>query len=277
MAARTAAVGSRAVGTAAATGAALAPASPSAYRRGPVPLRSARRLPRLGYSSGVPPSWTRFPACLAAGALLAASAVAGAEPSPKTTELVDHRCVGDLSEDELTLFANGTVRLRERVAERESMLLAELERREIDGFVARLLDIDLSEATSLRSGITGEWISQCGLALALPDRPRVFFRYGRFDVLPLSLESVRAVLGEVEALARTRARHGALPDGYQPHPGDFVRRTDGEVFEVIGMTSDGHGVELIGINQPITIYVALADFRAVFVAKEEGSLLDLER
>jgi hypothetical protein len=200
-----------------------------------------------------------------------------AELSPKSTELADHRCVGDLAEDQLTLFANGTVRLRERVGEREDMLLAELERKEIDGFVARLLDVDLSEAASLRSGITGEWISQCGLALALPDQPAVFFRYGRFDVLPHALETVRAVLTEVEALARTRAVHGSLPKDYQPKPGDFVRRGDGELFEVVGFTADGKGVELNGINQPVTIYVALADFRSLFVAQENRSLLDLER
>jgi hypothetical protein len=215
--------------------------------------------------------------CVAALAPAAAVAAAAVERSAKTTELVDHRCAGELSEDALTLFANGTVRLRERVAERETMLLAELDREEIDGFVARLLEVDLSEAEPYKSGITGEWISQCGLALALPDRPDVFFRYGRFDVLPLSLESVRTVLGELEALARTRAQHGALPDGYQPRRGDFVRRTDGEVFEVMGITADGYGVELRGIDQPVTLYVALADFRAVFVAKEEGSLLDLGR
>ena len=213
----------------------------------------------------------------ALASLAPAAGRATAEPSPKSVELVDHRCVGELAEDRLTLFANGTVRLRERVAERETMLLAELERRELDGFVARLLEVDLSEAASLRSGITGEWISQCGLSMTLPDRPAEFFRYGRFDVLPHALETVRQVLGELETLARTRASHGALPEGYQPHPGDFVRRTDGELFEVIGLTADGHGVELNGIDQPVTIYVALADFRAVFVAKEEKSLLDLER
>jgi hypothetical protein len=200
-----------------------------------------------------------------------------AELSAKSTELVDHRCVGELAEDQLTLFANGTVRLRERVGEREDMLLAELERNEIDGFVARLRDIDLSEAESLRQGITGEWISQCGLSLTLPDLPAAFFRYGRFDVLPHALETVRQVLTEVETLARTRAVHGSLPKGYQPRPGDFVRRGDGELFEVIGLTADGKGVELNGINQPITIYVALADFRSVFVAQENRSLLDLER
>jgi len=167
------------------------------------------------------------------------------------------------------------VRLRERVAERETMLLAELERHEIDGFVSRLVEIDLSEAESLRAGITGEWISQCALTLTLPEAPRAFFRYGRFDVLPHAVEQVRAVLGEVEALARTRARHGALPDGYVPKPGDLVRRTDGEVFEVINFTSDGQGVELAGIHQPVTIYVGLGDFRAVFIALETKSLLDL--
>jgi hypothetical protein len=212
-----------------------------------------------------------------ATALVAASSSAGAEPSPNTVELVNHRCVGDLAEDHLTLFANGTVRLRERVAERASMLLAELDRAELDGFVARLREIDLSEAESLRAGISGEWISQCGLSLALAGEPRYFFRYGRFDVLPHSLERVRGVLGEVETLARTRARHGALPEGYQPKPGDFVRRTDREIFEVIGLTADGGGVELRGIDQPVTIYVALADFRAIFIALEKGSLLDLER
>jgi hypothetical protein len=205
------------------------------------------------------------------------SNAAAAGLSPKSTELVDHRCVGELAEDDLTLFANGTVRLRERVGERETMLLAELERSEIDGFVARLLEVDLSEAESLRSGITGEWISQCGLTLSLPDRPAVFFRYGRFDALPNALETVRVVLTEVETLARTRAVHGALPESYEPKPGDFVRRGDGELFEVIALTSDGKGVELNGINQPVTIYVALADFRSVFVSKENRSLLDLER
>src|SRR5262245_40210139 len=54
------------------------------------------------------------------------------ELSPKSTELVDHRCVGDPAEDDLTLFANGTVRLRDRTAEREDLLLAELERPEVD-------------------------------------------------------------------------------------------------------------------------------------------------
>jgi hypothetical protein len=221
----------------------------------------------------------RWVVLAAAGSVLAllAPAVSAAEPSAKTTELADHRCVGELAEDQLTLFANGTVRVRERVAERSTMLLAELERDELDGFVARLLDLDFSEAESLRSGITGEWISQCGLALALPDRPSFFFRYGRFDVLPYALETARSILSELEALARTRAAHGALPKDYEPQPGDFVRRTDGELFEVVGATADGQGIELIGINQPVTIYVALADFREVFVAKEEGSLLDLPR
>jgi hypothetical protein len=91
------------------------------------------------------------------------------------------------------------------------------------------------------------------------------------------LETVRVVLTEVETLARTRAVHGALPESYEPKPGDFVRRDDGELFEVIALTSDGKGVELNGINQPVTIYVALADFRSVFVSKENRSLLDLER
>ena len=163
--------------------------------------------------------------------------------------------------------------------EREVVLreLAELERSELDGFVARLLDVDLHEAQSLRSGITGEWISQCGLRLALPDRPAEFYRYGRFDVLPHSLETIRQVLGDLETLARARAIHGELPKGYEPRLGDFVRRADGELFEVVGFTSDGRGVELSGINQPITLYIARVDFRAVFVSKEDRALLDLDR
>ena len=31
-------------------------------------------------------------------------------------------------------------------------------------------------------------------------------------------------------------------------------------------------VELNGINQPITLYIALADFRSVFVSKEDRDL-----
>ena len=56
-----------------------------------------------------------------------------------------------------------------------------------------------------------------------------------------------------------------------------MRRADGELFEVVGFTSDGRGVELNDINQPVTIYVARADFRSVFVSQEERDLLDLDR
>lgn len=214
-------------------------------------------------------------------AVVALGAVAGAPParaqsSLRTQEVVHQRCVNELTVAELTLFGNGTVRLRESFESRRDMLLAELDPEEMEDFLVRLRAVDLDEVESVRDGVEGDWIDQCSIRLELQGRGEKFYRYTRYDTLPLGLKQLQGVLVDLEQLARTRAVHGGLPDDYEPTTGDFVRRRDGAVFEVIGFTSDNRGVELAGLDQPVTIYVSIDDFRQVFVTLEDGDLLDLE-
>ncbi|HXU46194.1 MAG TPA: hypothetical protein VN783_11760, partial [Thermoanaerobaculia bacterium] len=59
-----------------------------------------------------------------------------------------------------------------------------------------------------------------------------------------------------------------LPEGYAPAPGDRLRRADGVLFEIHGFTDDGKGIELRGVEQPLTIYLRKEDLRQLFVAVE---------
>jgi hypothetical protein len=73
---------------------------------------------------------------------------------------------------------------------------------------------------------------------------------------------VVAELGE----GALRESSRSLPDGYRPRRGDVLRRVDETLFEVVGFTSDGKGVELQGVDQPLTLYLAPEDLHTLFTA-----------
>jgi hypothetical protein len=76
------------------------------------------------------------------------------------------------------------------------------------------------------------------------------------------------VLRVVEDLAaKVVTLQGAkeLPAGYEPQPGDVLERTDGQRFEVYAFTADHGGLELWGVDQPLTLYVPLSEVRREFV------------
>ena len=52
-----------------------------------------------------------------------------------------------------------------------------------------------------------------------------------------------------------RAPTVGLPHVYVPEPGDILERVDGVLFDVIGLTGDKKGIELFGVEQPLTLYV----------------------
>jgi hypothetical protein len=57
-----------------------------------------------------------------------------------------------------------------------------------------------------------------------------------------------------------------LPEGYEPHPGDVLKRVDGQLFEVFEFTVDHKGLEMRGVNQPLVLYVLIEQLRQEFVA-----------
>ncbi len=213
----------------------------------PVSRRRASRLPRLAVV--LPLAW----------ALLCGSIAAATEPppadDPRARVVVLRDCVTEVGHAELTLFANGTLRLREGERRHERMLLAELSRVELASYLRRLEAIDLSETEEGRAEVEGALVESCRVELALPDRDARSFLFGRFDSLPLALSHLLAVLDELDAETRRRAPRGRLPRGYEPRPGDVLERIDGARYEVVGFTADLGGVELLGLDTPLTVYI----------------------
>ena len=190
----------------------------------------------------------------------------GAPVDLRSVEVLRLDCASKLGRREVTLFGNGTVRLRDGVPGKELMGLAELNPDEMQGAVNRLQGEDLSEAKRLPKGIEGDWIEKCMLALKLPDQPIQVFHFGRYDTLPLALS--RVVLIAKELAEKVPDLHGSehLPEDYEPKVWDVLKRIDGNRYRVVGFTWDGQGIEMLGLEQPITLYVSKDQLRNEFVA-----------
>jgi len=194
----------------------------------------------------------------------------GSPPAPRsadrTTEVFRLDCASALSHREVTLFRNGTIRLRDGERGKEQMGLAELGPDEMDGALRRLAAEDLSEIGVMPRGVEGDWVERCVLVLALPDRPSRTFRYGRYDTLPLAFSRVLRVVDDMALKVQQLAGSERLPEGYEPRSGDVLKRTDGHLFEVFAFTEDKKGVEMQGIDEPLTLYVLREQLNREFVA-----------
>ncbi len=190
---------------------------------------------------------------------------------PRSRAVLSLECATEIGRRDITLFANGTVRLRRRTEAERQMHLAELERADLDSYLRRLAAEDLSEAESVRYGPTGDWVEQCTLRLELPGSALLEFRYAGFDSLGLRLDHVVKIAEELGRLAIERDSETGLPYHYKARRGDVLVRTDGALFEVIGKTGDGSGVELRGIDQPLTLYLLEESLPGVFIRLEERS------
>ncbi|HLE84977.1 MAG TPA: hypothetical protein VJG13_11600 [Thermoanaerobaculia bacterium] len=176
-------------------------------------------------------------------------------------------CASDIGRREVTLFGNGTVRLREGPPEEEQMSLGELEPEALEGVVARLEAVDLSEVRAETHGVEGEWVERCLLELPLREGGGgpASFRFSRYATLPLELSRVVDLAREVGAAAEGKLGPG-LPAGYEPRRGDVLERTDGARFRVVQWTADGKGVELRGLEVPLTLYLPAGGLGEQFVA-----------
>ena len=218
-------------------------------------------------------------------------AATGSVLSGRDLVLLRRECTSTIHRQEVTLFANGTVRLRQGPPGEEEMSLGELPPDEVEALVAALRaeDLDGGEGSA---GPEGDWVEVCRLelpVLATPGPgPRPFgegprtptaeraprrqtgqtvFTYRRFDSLPLGLSRATAVVDRLAV--RTVVRRG-LPSDYRPRPGDVLRRADGVLFEVVRETAQvgeegPRGWELQGVVQPLAVYVAEADVPTEFV------------
>ncbi len=190
----------------------------------------------------------------------------GAPADPRSLEVLRYDCASELGRREVTLFGNGTIRLREGPLGKELMGLAELNPDEREGAVNRLKAEDLSEAKQLPKGLEGAWIEKCMLALQLPGQPIQVFHFGRYDTLPLGISRVVQVAQDLAAKVPALKGDEELPHDYEPKEWDVLKRVDGYPYRVVGFTWDGQGIEMLGLEQPITLFVRKDQLRNEFVA-----------
>lgn len=181
--------------------------------------------------------------------------------------LVHYDCASEIDRRAVSLFANGTIRLRTEGLGERSVRLAELSPDELRGFVNRLSQEDLSETDAETLSPEGEWLERCKLELTLLDQPVQRFELDRYGSLSLALSRVLAVVRELdERVERDSPADRHLPAGYAPKTGDVLERRDGELFRVQGYTVDKLGVELTGVEQPLTLYLTSDELQREFVA-----------
>jgi len=202
------------------------------------------------------PIWVALGAIAGAGSLLA---------SDPSAELLRRDCSNRLGRNDVTLFANGTIRWREWQEGKLSMRLAEVGGDEVEAYVRRLAGSDLSQVRESPGGVAGEWVERCELAISLPGAESRRLRYGRLDTHPLALADLLRIADELAQRALASPVEGGLPANYVPRAGDLLLRVDEIEFEVVGSTADGHGIELRGRLQPLTLYLSTDDLRRQFV------------
>ena len=194
--------------------------------------------------------------------LLALPALADDPTDKRSIEVIRYDCVTDTTRRELTMFANGTLRLREGQIGNEWMGLTELGPDDLQGYLNRLAGEDLSESRSPERGVEGAWIEQCELRLQLAGQSLKTYRFGHYDPLPLNLSRVVQITRElVEKVAVTKEKD-ELPSDYEPHIGDLLKRAgDGALFRIIAFTGDSKGVELQGVELPLEMYMPKEEVR----------------
>lgn len=191
----------------------------------------------------------------------------------RSAVVLRYDCASEVGRREVTLFANGTLRLWDGPPDEQEMTLAELEPEILDGFLVRLDREDLSEEPDAYHGVDGDWIERCELDLPLREgRGRSHFEINRYSQLSLGLSRLVRIAEELGEIADAARGAGLDPD-YVPRPGDVLERPDGVRFRVVDFTSDGRGVELEGVEVPLTLYLApdaLAEVFARVVERRAG-------
>lgn len=196
---------------------------------------------------------------------LSAAALASEPVDRRSHEQVRYDCsAGELSRT-VSLFANGTVRIRDTGGATPGMRLAELAPEELVAFQNRIVEIDLAEVESRVRGPSSATLEQCLLRLELESGEVREYRFARIAALPLALNRLIVVLDDLVSLVETRVRLASgLSVSYEPRVGDVLVKRDGSRFRVARVTADGGGVEIMGLEAPLVEYLAIEAVRVEF-------------
>lgn len=190
----------------------------------------------------------------------------------RSTELLRYECSNALGRRDVTLFANGTVRLRQGLWEEQEMHLDELLREELSSYVALLRDIQASRsprATDLDVRLPdGEWVEHCQIRLELPDAEPLKYEFSGLEVPPLEVASLIHVAEDLAEFTRPLVAEERVPSDYQPRIGDVLTTAEGEKFRIMDFTELPSSVELEGLDTPLRLYMAIDELATAFVVLE---------
>jgi hypothetical protein len=182
--------------------------------------------------------------------------------------VLERRCHSQIGSSSVTLFERGAVRIGSRSGDTpEIVSVRELSPNDLEGYHNRIRQLDLEEvplANQVGRTTDGDWIEACELTVQLPGTVPRTWAWNTLDTRPLALASLDRIVDELgvgaEMLRATR-----LPQGYDPAPGDQLRRVDGRLFRVVTKTSDEMGVELQGVDDPLVMFVPIGQMGEEFV------------
>lgn len=212
---------------------------------------------------------------LASAVLVVAAALApgASEADDRSTELFVYRCSNELGRRDVTLFANGTVRVRQGMWEAQALYLDELLPEEKESYVARLREFQAAAdpmQTQLPGGAPqGDWVERCVIHLDLPGAPAEEWQFSTLQVPPLVVSHLVQLAEDLAAYTRAPASVDRVPGDYEPRRGDVLRDVDGDRFRVIGLTTDRRAVELEGLDSPLRVFVPVEELSNAFQALEE--------
>ncbi len=201
------------------------------------------------------------------------------EPSPsldpRSIEVLHYACGNEDGYRDVTLFGNGTLRVREGPWDDQELFLEELSPEALNQ-ILRVLRGVYSEAdldpirTPLGDGVSVKGSDRCEVSLRLPRQQEPLkYTFSSYDIPPLRITRLIQIAEDLAEDARPTAPPERLPTGYEPVFGDILRSVDGELFKVLRPTADKTGLELEGLDQPVRIFVKLEDLREAFVALEK--------
>ncbi|MEM6795233.1 MAG: hypothetical protein AAF725_14735 [Acidobacteriota bacterium] len=212
----------------------------------------------------------------------------------RSVERFHWQCRSDLGRRGLTLFGNGTVRLKTGTLTDPEMYLDELTPELTVEYLNRIAGVSRTrrfraevESAALAIAplsqqargegyrgpersfgvLEGRWLEACLLRLRLPDTDPVELWLPRLEVPSLELSQLVAIADELADFTRPVRQVRGLGVDYVPIPGDLLRRGDGQLLRVVGITIDGGGVELESLSEPTRIYYLLKDLPRLFTEK----------
>ena len=190
----------------------------------------------------------------------------------RSTELMRYECSNVLGRRDITLFANGTVRLRQGLWDKQELYLDELLREELSSYVEQLRGILLAAdppATDRSARAPhGDWVDSCEIRLDLPDLAPATYSFSTLEVTPLAIASLIHVAEDLADFTRPIAPVARVPDDYEPRWGDVLITAEGERFKVVGLSAFSPSVELDGLDTPLHLYVLIDDLSEAFTTLE---------